>query len=117
MDDDRLYEIALAEIERNIGCSGLNGRTLAQRLGRSQRLVAAVFRQRSRETVAETVRRIRVERAMAMISASTMSLKEIACACGFFDQSHMTHTLKKTTGRTPSQLRHRIATSASAGAF
>jgi AraC family transcriptional regulator len=47
----------------------------------------------------------RVERASAMLRDSDASIAEIACACGFSSQQHLTATLSRRIGRTPRRLR------------
>ncbi len=47
----------------------------------------------------------RVARARRLLQGSTLTLKDIAAASGFADQSHMTRTLRAHLGRTPGQLR------------
>jgi len=47
----------------------------------------------------------RVRRAEAMLAGSHLSLAEIAAACGFCSQQHMTTTLSRKLGRTPQQIR------------
>jgi AraC family transcriptional regulator len=47
----------------------------------------------------------RVERASAMLRDTDASIAEIACACGFSSQQHLTATLSRRLGRTPRRLR------------
>ncbi len=47
----------------------------------------------------------RVERARSMLRESDASIAEIACACGFSSQQHLTATLSRKLGRTPRRLR------------
>jgi AraC family transcriptional regulator len=41
-----------------------------------------------------------------MLQHSHASIAEIACACGFSSQQHLTATLSRRLGRTPRRLRH-----------
>jgi len=50
-------------------------------------------------------RRIRLERAVELIASGRHSLTWVACACGFFDQSHFIKSLKADTGMLPKHLR------------
>lgn len=52
-------------------------------------------------TLGEYRRRLRVEKALALIKESSLSLTEIAYKCGFADQSHFTRTFKLMTGFLP----------------
>lgn len=56
-------------------------------------------------TLGEYVRRLRVEKALAMIRRSDRSLTEVAHRCGFADQSHFTRVFKETTGLLPKSYR------------
>ncbi len=56
-------------------------------------------------TVGEYVRRLRADAAAGRIRGSEESFADIAHACGFSDQSHLTRTLRRYTGFAPRQLR------------
>jgi AraC family transcriptional regulator len=47
----------------------------------------------------------RIERARTMLRHTRASIAEIACACGFSSQQHLTATLSRRLGRTPGGLR------------
>jgi AraC family transcriptional regulator len=47
----------------------------------------------------------RIERATAMLRDTDTSIAEVACACGFSSQQHLTATLSRRLGRTPRRLR------------
>lgn len=47
----------------------------------------------------------RIERAEYLIKSTHMNYLEIAIACGFYDQSHLTATLTKTRGAAPRKIR------------
>jgi AraC family transcriptional regulator len=47
----------------------------------------------------------RIERACSMLLHSNASIVEIACACGFSSQQHLTATLSRRLGRTPRRFR------------
>jgi len=40
-----------------------------------------------------------------MLQRSNASIAEIACACGFSSQQHLTATMSRRLGRTPRRLR------------
>ncbi len=75
------------------------------------RLSPAYFIRAFRRTIGVTphqwLLRHRVERAKTMIANSTMSLGEIALACGFADQSHLTRIFKAVVGDSPGNWRRR----------
>jgi AraC family transcriptional regulator len=49
------------------------------------------------------MRKLRVEKAMALMVSSHQSLTEIAYVCGFADQSHFIRIFKQHTGFLPKQ--------------
>lgn len=51
------------------------------------------------------VRKLRIEKAIALIQNSTYTLTEIAYITGFSDQSHFTRIFKQSTGKNPSSYR------------
>lgn len=51
------------------------------------------------------VRKLRIEKAIALIQNSTYTLTEIAYMTGFSDQSHFTRIFKQSTGKNPSSYR------------
>lgn len=53
----------------------------------------------------EYLRKIRVEKAIALLSGQKIPLAEIAYRCGFFDQSHMIRCFKASNGVNPSAFR------------
>ena len=53
------------------------------------------------------IRKLRIERAVQLLTESTHSLAEIAYLTGFSDQSHFTRIFKKYTGKNPSEYRRK----------
>jgi AraC-like DNA-binding protein len=51
------------------------------------------------------IRKLRIERAIRLLTESNHSLTEIAYLTGFSDQSHFTRIFKKYTGKNPSEYR------------
>jgi AraC family transcriptional regulator len=47
------------------------------------------------------VMRLRLERAQRLLSRERHGLAEVAVACGFYDQAHLTNAFRKAFGRTP----------------
>ena len=56
-------------------------------------------------TFREYLRLIRLNRAMNLLKRSRAGITEVAVACGFSDHAHLTRTLKRATGLTPSEYR------------
>jgi AraC family transcriptional regulator len=63
--------------------------------------ISKYFTRYFRCTFGEYVRRLRIDKSLAMIKNSQLSLTEIALACGFADQSHFTRNFKGLTGFLP----------------
>lgn len=61
------------------------------------------FRQHYHCTIGDYIRRLRVEYATHLLSASVLPVSQIAYASGFADQSHFCRTFKRFTGLTPTQ--------------
>ena len=57
------------------------------------------------------IRKLRIEKAIQLLSTSKNSLSEIAYITGFSDQSHFTRIFKKQTGKSPSQYKKILAKS------
>lgn len=55
--------------------------------------------------IGEHQRKLRVAAASELLRASTMPLAEIAQACGFYDQAHLTRSFKAVVGCTPAVFR------------
>ncbi len=56
-------------------------------------------------TYGDYVRKLKTEKALALIRGTPQSLTEIAHICGFADQSHFIRLFKKYTGFLPAQVR------------
>lgn len=67
--------------------------------------LARVFRRHHQCTIAQYVRRRRLERAIHAVSSTRRPLAEIAYDTGFADQAHLTRSFKTYAGVTPGQYR------------
>lgn len=74
---------------------------LSRQAGVSSAHLASSFRARYGESVGEFLRRTRVEAASRRLASGDEPLAEIAVACGFCDQSHLTRVFRRHTGLTP----------------
>lgn len=66
---------------------------------------ARAFRRAYGCSPGDYLRRRRVELAVSALYGGQLPLTDIALACGYADQSHMTHALRRDTGMTPNALR------------
>jgi AraC family transcriptional regulator len=86
--------------------------TLAQQVGFSPYYFARVFRQALLASPHQFVLRQRLERAQQLLEQTDLPLAEVAAACGFADQSHLTRVFKEQLGCTPRAYRRGGANSA-----
>ncbi|MFB9125806.1 helix-turn-helix domain-containing protein [Paraburkholderia dipogonis] len=80
---------------------------LAQAAGLSARQFFRAFREQTGETPHRWLAGIRLEKAKQLLAERHKLLCDIAEACGFANQSHLSSTFKQMTGMTPSQWRNR----------
>jgi AraC family transcriptional regulator len=67
--------------------------------------IARSFRRKLGCTFREYLTLIRVRKAIDLLKRSRRGITEIALSCGFSDHAHLTRTLKRATGLTPSAYR------------
>ena len=67
--------------------------------------LARTFRDLLGESPGALLRRRRVARAIALIRGTSRALAAIALECGFTDQSHMSRSIRRASGGSPSTLR------------
>jgi len=79
---------------------------LAALVGISHGHFAREFKRLTSESPHAFLLRCRVERARQMIAAGGCELVEVAAACGFADQSHLTRAFKRRLGVTPGVLKN-----------
>ncbi len=80
---------------------------LASEIGLSRFHFARRFRASTGTPPHEFLLRQRVERARTLLERTDSPLLDVACTCGFADQSHMTREFKKRVGTTPGRYRAR----------
>jgi AraC family transcriptional regulator len=78
---------------------------VATALGVHRGHLARVFRAEYGETLGASLRRIRAQRAAALIRGTQFSLVQIAAQCGFSHQAHMTRVFRAVFGTTPTHYR------------
>jgi AraC family transcriptional regulator len=78
---------------------------VATALGVHRGHLARVFRAEYGETLGASLRRIRAQRAAALIRGTQFSLVQIAARCGFSHQAHMTRVFRAVFGTTPTHYR------------
>lgn len=78
---------------------------LAREAGLHPVYFARAFRRAYGCSPGDYLRQRRVEAAIVVLCSGTRPLAEVAGACGFADQSHMSHALQRAIGLSPLQLR------------
>jgi AraC family transcriptional regulator len=96
---------AVSIIERRYA-GPLSLATLAREVGVARGPLAAAFRRHRATSVGDAIRAVRVARARELLATAT-PLAEVALACGFHDQSHLTRVFAAATGETPGAYRSR----------
>ena len=79
--------------------------SLAKTVGVHPSYLSALFPQVTGLTFREYLNRIRIERALYLLTNTDYPIMDIAISCGFNDQSYFTKVFKKQTGLTPRQFR------------
>jgi AraC-like DNA-binding protein len=85
--------------------AGLTRRDLAESCGLSPRHFTRAFEESTGMTPHRWLTRARVAAAKSMIEGGAASLAEIANACGFADQSHLTRVFQRLEGMAPAAWR------------
>lgn len=99
-DFARIVEFILQELENPISCP-----QLAEVVNLPLRVVFDGMKTRTGMTPYRFVIEKRVERARHLLKNSDLPIAEVAYACGFSSQQHLTTTLSRLTGVTPMKLR------------
>jgi transcriptional regulator GlxA family with amidase domain len=71
-----------------------------------------LFKAEGQASPVETLRLMRLDRAMTLLSRSNYSIAEIARLCGFADAFHFSRRFKETYGQSPSELRRNVQSGA-----
>lgn len=93
--EEHLHEpLKRDDVARHVGMSpGHFSKIMTERLGRS---------------FTELLNQYRINRAKYLITRSGYNLTAIALECGFFDQSHLSRTFRKSTGLSPGNYRKKM---------
>jgi two-component system response regulator YesN len=80
---------------------------LARHVGVSAGHLSQLLKERTGRSFVELLREVRVQAACELLVTTERPLAEIAVACGFCDQSYLTHVFRDLRGITPKQYRDR----------
>ncbi|HEY7127752.1 MAG TPA: AraC family transcriptional regulator [Ktedonobacterales bacterium] len=97
---DRQREFLLEFIREHLS-EPLSLDTLAQQVGFSPYHFARLFRQAMGASLHQFVLRQRLARAQQLLEQTDLPLAQVALACGFAHQSHLTQVFKEQVGCTP----------------
>jgi AraC family transcriptional regulator len=100
----RKLELARELVQSNIQ-QPLTLMQIAEHVGMHPVSLAQAFRRTFGCTVGEYVRRLRIEFVCRELTNHNRPISEVADAAGFFDQSHLTRTFKRSLGITPAAFR------------
>ncbi|MBL8704176.1 MAG: GlxA family transcriptional regulator [Rhodospirillales bacterium] len=78
---------------------------LARRIGLSRRQLERLFRRYLRKAPAKHYLELRLQRARLLLLQSTLSIIDVALACGFVSASHFSKCYRQGYGRSPKQER------------
>jgi len=99
----RVRDYVQASLEQPFNLSDL-----AEATGLSLSLLARTFKAATGQSPHQYVLSQRVQRARELLAFSPLSIAEIAAACGFYDQAHLTRAFKKQLGTTPGAYRREV---------
>lgn len=98
------------EILRNGGNENITLQHLSDETGLHPVYLSSEFSTYFGVNFSEYVRRIKVEKARALLLQTTHSITEISYLCGFADQSHFIRNFKEVFGTTPLKFRKALKT-------
>ncbi len=104
---EQVIEFMKAHLSENISLDAL-----AQQIGFSSYHFARLFRQATGASPYQMVLRLRIEQAQMLLAETDLPLIQVAHACGFSDQSHLSQVFKQQLGLTPRVYRQEHSTRA-----
>jgi len=95
---------------REMMLANLSGDVAIADIAQACRLSVSYFARAFRQTMGvppyKWLMKERIRKAKALLSQSRLGICEVALACGFVDQSHLTRVFRRIDGRTPGLWRH-----------
>lgn len=82
---------------------------LEERFGVSRRHITRLFRAGTGASIGEFQQRIRLDNASELLKATDLPIGEIALRVGFDSGAALAHAMRRTDGRSPSEIRKRVA--------
>jgi len=101
--DPRLH--AADQFLQDHAAQPLSVEAVAATVGLSRSQLTRLFRAHFGLGPAERLRQYRIEKARTLLADSTLTLKEVACVCGFACPNHFCRVFQQLTRTTPTQFR------------
>jgi AraC family transcriptional regulator len=98
------HEAIVAFVEDNLGCN-ISLLEMAAVSGYSPDHFARLFKRTFRVSPHQYILARRIERAKSLLREPKLSIVEVALACGFSSQAHLTEMFRRSTGVTPGTYR------------
>ncbi|MGH9572020.1 MAG: substrate-binding domain-containing protein [Candidatus Acidiferrales bacterium] len=105
--EDHLVAGAMAFITAN-AMKGIKVSDVSHALGISRTTLEARFKKALTFSIHAAIRRARMDRVRALVSGTTLPLKQIAATTGFRSVQHMTTLFKKSFAQSPARYRHAL---------
>jgi LacI family transcriptional regulator len=102
--EDRDIAKALRLIH-NEACRGLTSASVCEAVSLSRSTMDKRFKATIGRTVDQEIRRVRLARAKALLTRSTMPLREVACEAGYGNEQYLVRVIRNATNMTPAQYR------------
>lgn len=101
-------------IRNNLEDAELGVAGLAAELKCSPGHLSKAFQQETGERIVVHINRLRLQNAIEALRSTTLSVKEIAAACGYDDANYFARVFRQSTGRSPHEYRLNLQRVASA---
>lgn len=92
-------------IRNNLENPRLSVAGLAAELRCSPGHLSKMFQRETSERIVENISRLRLHNAVEALRSTTLSVKEIAAACGYDDANYFARVFRQSTGRSPHEYR------------
>ena len=81
---------------------------LAEKVGMSASYLGTLFKQQTGELINDCLSRRRLEKAMELLGVRSLTMREIAAACGFASQNYLNRVFKQKYGLSLTEYRRKL---------
>lgn len=106
--EHNLAEKIKNKLEEEIGNSQFGVEQLSEHFNLHRSTICKIFSIHFKTTPSEYQKKLRIQRALSMLSESRLSISEIAHECGFHSTNYFSRVIKHTVGLTPSIIRDEL---------